>query len=70
MEETTIYPTTKQALMCLILCQSFSNLQRDIQIFRFNPEPEKGYVFIMAGEKLQILVFGDGNWRFINETEL
>jgi hypothetical protein len=67
-EGTAVYPTTRQALMCLILCQSLSDLHRDIQLFRFNQQ--RGYVFIMAGEDLQILVFRDGTGRFVNETEL
>jgi hypothetical protein len=39
-----------------------SNAYRDIQLFRFNPQ--KQYVFIMAGDELQILVFSNGLWRF------
>ncbi|WP_442947662.1 DUF6888 family protein [Nostoc sp.] len=27
-----------------------------------------GNVFILAGDELQILVFRDGTWRFVNET--
>ncbi|MDF0554158.1 hypothetical protein [Kamptonema sp. UHCC 0994] len=66
-EDKTIYPTAPQALMCLIVCQSLSDLYRDIQLFRFNAQ--RGYVFIMTGDEIQIIVFRDGTWRFINETE-
>ncbi|NEP39336.1 MAG: glycoside hydrolase family 32 protein [Okeania sp. SIO2H7] len=45
-----------------------SNCFRDIQVFRYNPQER--YIFILAGDNLQILVFPNGIWRFINETEL
>lgn len=67
-EEQTITPTNEQALACLRVCQMQSNYYRNIELFRFNEQ--KGYVYIWAGEELQILVFRDGNWRFIDETEL
>jgi hypothetical protein len=65
-EEKTIYPTTRQALMCIIICQYLSNFYRDIQLFRFSDIT--GNVFILAGDELQIIVFRDGTWRFVNET--
>ncbi|KAM3101917.1 DUF6888 family protein [Phormidesmis sp. 146-12] len=68
MEERPTFPTHAQAITCLITCQWLSNCYRDIEIFRFNDQ--KSYVFIMAGEELQILVFPNGFWRFINEAEL
>ncbi|WP_442949385.1 DUF6888 family protein [Nostoc sp.] len=65
-EENNIYPTTRQALMCVIICQYLSNFYREIQLFRFSDIT--GNVFILAGDELQILVFRDGTWRFVNET--
>ncbi len=65
-EEPTIYPTAEQALVCLRVCQMLSNTYSDIHLFRFNEQ--RGYVFILAGNDLQILVFRDGSWRFINAT--
>ncbi|MEA5533990.1 DUF6888 family protein [Crocosphaera sp. XPORK-15E] len=45
-----------------------SNTYRDIQLFRYNPQ--KRYVFLMSGDELQIMIFPNGQWRFINhETE-
>lgn len=44
-----------------------SNGYREIQMFRFNDT--KGYVYILAGEDLQIVVPPNGIWRFIDETE-
>ena len=63
-----LLPKHEQALACLRVCQMLSNYYRNIELFRFNEQ--KGYVYIWAGEELQILVFQDGNWRFIDETEL
>lgn len=45
-----------------------SNGYRDIHLFRYNPQ--KGYVYILAGETLEIIVTGNGEWRFINEIEI
>ncbi|MBC6476871.1 MAG: hypothetical protein GDA56_02805 [Hormoscilla sp. GM7CHS1pb] len=61
-----VRPTNDQAQSCLRVCQMLSNGDRDIKLFRFNPE--KGYVFVMAGDNLQIMVFPSGLWRFIDET--
>lgn len=61
-EETTIYPTAEQALACVRVCQWLSNCYLDIHLFRFNDQA--GYVFILAGDELQIIVFPDGLWRF------
>ncbi|WP_445236544.1 DUF6888 family protein [Fortiea sp. LEGE XX443] len=36
-----------------------------MQLFRFSDIT--GNVFILAGNELQILVFRDGTWRFVNE---
>ncbi len=52
--------------MCVIICQYLSNFYRGIELFRFNDKT--GNVFILAGDELQILIFRDGTWRFVNET--
>jgi len=66
-EETTIFnPTAVQALTCLRVCQMVSNSFLDIQLIRFNEI--KGYVYILAGDEMEILIFPEGNWRFIDET--
>lgn len=56
--------------MCLILCQSLSNLHQDIHLFRF--DLETGEVFILAGtnDEIEIIVPQNGAWRFLDETEL
>ncbi|MFN7516058.1 MAG: DUF6888 family protein [Dolichospermum sp.] len=66
-EETTICnPTAVQALTCLRVCQMVSNSFLDIHIFRF--DEIKGYIYILAGDEMEILIFPEGNWRFIDET--
>ncbi|WP_442936985.1 DUF6888 family protein [Nostoc sp.] len=35
-EENNIYPTTRQALMWMIICQYLSNFYREIQLFPFS----------------------------------
>jgi len=45
-----------------------SNSYRNIELFRF--DPETGVVFIFSSEELQIVVYANGQWRFLNETEL
>lgn len=45
-----------------------SNLYRDVQIFRF--DPQTGVVFIFAGKELQVIVPPNGFWRFLSATEL
>ena len=67
-EESTIYPTAEQALACLRVCQMLSTCYRNIELFRFSTQT--GIVFIFAGEDLQIIVSANGNWRFLDETEL
>ena len=66
-EETTIFnPTAVQALTCLRVCQMVSNSFLDIHLIRFNEI--MGYVYILAGDEMEILIFPEGNWRFIDET--
>jgi hypothetical protein len=67
-EETKIYPTNEQAQGCLRVCQMLSNGYRDIHLFRYNPQ--KGYVYILAGETLEVIVTRNGEWRFIDETQI
>ena len=61
-EEPAIYPTTEQAIACIVVCQWLSNCYRDIYLFRFNDQA--GYIFILAGDELEIIVSRDGLWRF------
>jgi len=42
-----------------------SNYYRDIQLFRFNERT--GVVYILATDELQVVIFQDGIWEFIDE---
>jgi hypothetical protein len=57
-----VYPTTDQALACLRVCQWLSNCYLDIRLFRF--DTQFGYVYILAGSDLEILVPPNGKWYF------
>ncbi|WP_445727666.1 DUF6888 family protein [Kamptonema formosum] len=67
-EGLAINPTDDQAQTSLRVCQMLSNVSKDIQLFRF--DPRTGIVFIFAGEELQIIVYPNGRWRFLDATEL
>lgn len=45
-----------------------SNSNRNIELFRFDEQTD--IVFMFASEELQIVVYENGQGRFINETEL
>ncbi len=45
-----------------------SNGYRDIQLFRFDEQTR--VIFIFAGEELQITVYPNGLWRFLDATEI
>ena len=50
------------------VCQMLSNSYRNIEIYRF--DDQTGVVFIFEREELQIIVPPNGQWRFLNATEL
>lgn len=60
-----IQPTVEQAFKCMGLCQSLSNLYRNIQVFRY--DDVTGLVFILAAENVEILMQRDGTWRFTGD---
>jgi len=45
-----------------------SNGDRNIELFRFDPQTGVGFIFY--SQELQIVVYANGQWRFINEPEL
>ncbi|MEH1795382.1 MAG: hypothetical protein V7L17_22465 [Nostoc sp.] len=45
-----------------------SNLYKDIRLFRF--DDKIGQVYILAGDEVQIIVYPNGEWEFVNEPEL
>lgn len=58
-----VEPTGVQSKKCVYLCQSLSDLGRDIVLFRFNTET--GEIFILTGDEIQIVIQRDGSWEFI-----
>ncbi|WP_174709725.1 hypothetical protein [Nostoc sp. TCL240-02] len=41
---------------------------KDIRLFRFDDQTEQ--VYILAGDEVQIIVYPNGEWEFVNEPEL
>ena len=67
--------TVEQAFSCVRVCQMLSNLYQVIYLFRYDLKHKT--VFILAknqndnDEELQIIIFANGIWRFIDdETRL
>jgi hypothetical protein len=57
--------TVAQSMKAVELCHYLSNSLKPIYVFRFNPL--LGYIFILAGDDLQIVIQPDGNWEFIDD---
>lgn len=59
--------TAKQALKACILCQDLSRGYRPIYLFRYNPKER--YIYILAGEDegIDLKIFEDGQWRFVED---
>ena len=45
-----------------------SNLYKDIRLFRFDDKSPE--VYILSADELQIIVYCNGKWKFVNEPEL
>jgi hypothetical protein len=66
-EEKSISLTLEQAIKSVELCQSLSDLQQDIILFRF--DELKGEIYILAGLDIEIIIYSTGIWEFLpNET--
>ncbi|MGK7892193.1 MAG: hypothetical protein AB4372_00675 [Xenococcus sp. (in: cyanobacteria)] len=66
-------PTVEQALICVRVCQMLSDLYQPIYLFRYDINFKT--IFILArnqnNEEIQIVIFANGIWRFIDdETRL
>ncbi len=49
--------------MCITLCQSLTNTFTAIFIIRLDERTEN--VFILAGDNIQIEIYRNGRWRFL-----
>ncbi|WP_016874192.1 DUF6888 family protein [Chlorogloeopsis fritschii PCC 9212] len=68
MRRRIILPTIEQAFACVRVCQMLSNLYKDIKLFRF--DDKTGEVYILAGDDIQVIVYPNGEWEFLNDPEL
>jgi hypothetical protein len=60
--------TPEQAIKSVELCQSLSDMYRDILLFRF--DALKGEIYILAGQDIELVIYANGNWEFLpNEAE-
>jgi hypothetical protein len=59
-------PTSDQALGCARVCQMLSSGYQPINLFRYNPDNEVVYILAGVNDGIEVLVFPDGLWRFIN----
>jgi hypothetical protein len=60
-------PTDDQAQSCLRLCQMLSTGFQPIYLFRYSPESRTVYILAGITESMEIVVYSDGEWDFINE---
>ncbi len=65
-----INPTVEQGFRCIVVCQMLSNLYQDIKVFRY--DDIIGEIYFLAGvdEGIELVMAQDGNWRFIDESEI
>jgi hypothetical protein len=63
-----MYPTAEQGISNIRVCQMLSNLLQDIHLFRF--DDATGEIYILAGKRddLEIVIYLDGTWEFVNEA--
>jgi hypothetical protein len=60
-------PTDDQAQACLRLCQMLSSGFQPIHLFRYNSESRTVYVLAGVTESIEIIVYSNGEWDFVNE---
>ncbi|WP_366146293.1 hypothetical protein [Crocosphaera sp.] len=62
----TRMPTEKQAITCLEICHRLSNLLQPIYVFRYDNTFKTVYILAGDTETIEILVYANGNWRFVS----
>jgi hypothetical protein len=60
-------PTDEQAQACVRVCQMLSTGFQQIHLFRYNPEFRTVYILAGITESMEIVVYSDGEWDFVNE---
>lgn len=64
-------PTVDQAIACVCVCQWLSNGYQKISMFRYDDSRNIVYIIAGANDGIEIEVYTNGTWEFINyETEL
>jgi hypothetical protein len=60
-------PTDEQAQACVRVCQMLSTGFQQVHLFRYNPELRTVYILAGITESMEIVVYSDGEWDFVNE---
>jgi hypothetical protein len=58
-------PTAQQAIQAVILSQWLSNGYQPINILRFDSNLKTIYLQAGVTESIAIVIFADGEWRFV-----
>ncbi|WP_096620314.1 DUF6888 family protein [Calothrix sp. NIES-3974] len=61
-------PTTQQAFRCFQLCQNLTSMYVPVEIVRL--DERTGNVILITGEEILIEIYPNGDWRFVDESEL
>ncbi|MFB2894799.1 hypothetical protein ACE1CI_17960 [Aerosakkonemataceae cyanobacterium BLCC-F50] len=60
-------PTVEQMLVSVRVCQTLSNFYTDIHLFRYDEKRQE--IYILAGDTIGIIIKGNGDWEFDDDTE-
>jgi hypothetical protein len=60
-------PTNEQAQACLRVCQMLSSGFQPIHLFRYDPQEKTVYILAGINESIEVFVFSNGLWRFVDE---
>jgi hypothetical protein len=59
-------PTNNQAQKCLRVCQAITSCFQPIHLFRYDPDREMVYILAGVNEGVEVIVYSNGLWEFIN----
>jgi len=60
-------PTIEQAFSAVRVCQWLSNGYQSIHLFRYDATTQVLYIIAGASESIEIEVYANGLWEFINQ---
>jgi hypothetical protein len=58
-----MFPTAEQGIQCIIQCQFLTSTFTPIFVIRM--DERTGHVFILAGDTIEVEIYGNGFWRFL-----